>query len=97
MIMELDKVFLDNEFPYGLVITPRRRKLDAAKVAALADSIKEIGLQHPISVWSETTDSEVHLVAGLHRVEAVKKLGWDDIPCFFLSLDDPDRRLWEID
>ena len=74
----------------------RLRSLDPEKVAKLAKSMKVIGLQQPISVWSDSMDT-LGLVAGLHRLEAARKLGWEDIDCIFVDLDDLDRQLWEID
>ena len=84
----------------------RLRSADPERVAALAESIDAIGLQQPISVWSPDRDT-VNLVAGLHRLEAFKRLReelsdewdlrWDEIPCIFVDMDDLDRQLWEID
>ena len=37
------------------------------------------------------------MVAGRHRLEAGRKLGWQEIRCVFVHLDDIDRQLWEID
>jgi ParB family chromosome partitioning protein len=36
------------------------------------------------------------LVAGRHRLEAAKSLGWTEIDTFVLDGDDTDARLWEI-
>ncbi len=77
-------------------IGDRLRSLDPDKVAALAESMDAIGLQQPISVWSDSIDT-LELVAGLHRLEAARKLGWEDIDCIFVDMDDLDRQLWEID
>src|SRR5690606_34136961 len=41
-------------------------------------------------------ESEVHLVAGAHRLAAAKKLGWEDIDCVLVNMDEIDRKLWEI-
>lgn len=89
--METINVYLD-----GITVNDRLRKLDAKKVKGLAESIKAIGLQQPIHVWKESEDNIV-LVAGRHRLAAVKKLGWEQIECVFTGLGDSDRRLWEID
>ena len=82
-------------------VTVRERHRDAMpeKVAALAASMAKIGLQTPISVWTRDTadDVEIVLVAGLHRLEAARKLGWADIEAFDVELDEIDRELWEID
>jgi len=58
-----------------------------------------IGLMQPISVWIDGTsdDVSVTLVAGLHRLEAAKRLGWADIEAIEVVLDATDRELWEID
>ena len=77
-------------------VGPRLRSLDANKVAELAESMGSIGLQQPISIYSPN-DETLQLVAGLHRLEAARKLGWEDIDCIFVDMDDLDRQLWEID
>jgi hypothetical protein len=53
-------------------------------------------LQQPISVYSPNIET-LELVVGLHRLEAARKLGWEDIDCVFVNMDDLDRQLWEID
>jgi ParB-like chromosome segregation protein Spo0J len=48
-------------------------------------------------VWSPS-DSEVHLVAGRHRLAAAIRLGWDEIDANFLptDTDEIDRQILEI-
>ena len=89
--MHMSRVYIDS-----VRVPERLRKKDPAKVVALAESIAEIGLQQPISVWSPD-DETCDLVVGLHRLLAAQSLGWDEIDCVFLDLDDLDRQLWEID
>lgn len=72
----------------------RARGLDAPAVDRLAESIKAIGLQTPISVRMHGDD--LVLIAGLHRLEAAKRLGWDRIDAVYLDGDERDARLWEI-
>lgn len=55
----------------------RRRGLDGDKVATLAENILEEGLKLPISVRKDT--KRYVLVEGLHRLEACKALGEDEI------------------
>lgn len=88
--MELGKVYTD-----CLTIRERRRTLDKRKVDELAKSMAVIGLQQPISVWSPNETLAV-LVTGHHRFAAAVKLGWDEIDCIFVNMDEADRRLWEI-
>jgi uncharacterized ParB-like nuclease family protein len=79
----------------SLQIGKRHRTLDKHKVASLAESMKEIGLQQPISVFQN--GEAVHLVAGLHRVKAAINLGWEHIDAIVVNLDETDREIWEID
>ncbi len=51
----------------------RKKELDAAKAAALAEAILEEGQKTPISI-REDGDGFV-LVEGLHRLEACRSLG----------------------
>ena len=61
-------------------------------VKALAESIAEVGMMNPITV-----DAANNLVAGLHRLEAVKLLGWTEIECNVRELDELHAELAEID
>ena len=58
----------------------------------MADSIRELGLLHPIIV-----DKKYTLIAGLHRLEAVKLLEWTEIECTVSSLEGLKAELAEID
>jgi ParB family transcriptional regulator, chromosome partitioning protein len=63
-------------------------------VTALAESMQRLGQLQPISVCS--SDSTIVLVAGLHRLEAAKRLAWEDIEAVFVTGDEIDRELQEI-
>ena len=52
-----------------ITISPRRREVQSGDVKELADSIAEVGLINPIMV-----DQSHTLIAGLHRLEAMKML-----------------------
>ncbi|HEY7329496.1 MAG TPA: TM0106 family RecB-like putative nuclease [Gemmataceae bacterium] len=73
----------------------KRRPLNEQKVRTLAASIDKVGLQTPISVHRRKND--VLLVCGWHRLEAVKRLGWNSIKCTVLVGDDIQQRLWQTD
>jgi ParB family chromosome partitioning protein len=86
----------------------RLRRIRDEQVQALVLSIREIGLQSPISLRAVPCEEGVptphcyngntyHLVAGEHRLAACKVLGWKEIPAFILAADDTVCRLWEID
>ena len=42
---------------------------DTDRVKMIAESMREIGLQTPISVWSPDNGGTIRLVAGRHRLE----------------------------
>ena len=66
-------------------ITSRLRSLNQDFVVELAKSIKATGLINPISV------SNGILVTGLHRLEAFRLLGYEQITCKILDfISDPD-------
>lgn len=81
----------------------RLRDLDPAQVSALAESIKEVGLLNPITVYqreiirSGQPVNGYGLIAGAHRLEACKSLGWQEIPAVVVDLDDEDRIIAECD
>lgn len=88
----------------NIYIGHRQRKADPERVAALAASIKDIGLMTPITLRTipaieinGNTEYEVPaLIAGLHRIEAYKSLGIEDIPYIEIACDDVEAQLWEI-
>ena len=64
-----------------------------ATVLSLMQSIREIGLLHPITV--QKVGDEIHLVAGRNRLEAFKRLGtWDKIPAVLIEVS---ARIAELD
>ena len=75
-----------------ITVNPGRRELDLDNVKELAESIQELGLLHPIIV-----DKKHTLIAGLHRLEAVKLLEWTEIECTVSSLEGLKAELAEID
>lgn len=84
---------LDMKVPIGEIqIGEERRGVDAAHVRELADSIRELGLLNPVTV-----DRSNNLIAGLHRLEAVKILGWGEVECTVSSLEGLQAELAEID
>ena len=62
---------------------------------AVGRRIKTIGLQSPISVRVDAT-GKAHLVAGLHRLQAARDLGWKMIPAVTVTLTGKDLKRWEI-
>jgi N6-adenosine-specific RNA methylase IME4/ParB-like chromosome segregation protein Spo0J len=69
-----------------------RRSVDYDKVKEIANSIKEIGLINPI-----TLDTNMILIAGQHRLEAVKLNGQSEIEANIIDVDKLHAELAEID
>lgn len=76
-------------------IGTNRRALSRPAVKGLAASIAEVGLLSPITV--HPVGEAYELVAGRHRVEAARSLGWSEIDAILVDLGDIDRKLAEID
>jgi len=83
----------------------RKRDVEDDTVSRLAESIASVGLLNPIVVRSASGNaldnqpppSTVILVAGLHRLEALKKLGREVVECRLVSDDELQAELMEID
>ena len=73
-------------------INEGRRSVTPETVQGLTESIKEIGLMNPVTVTADHV-----LVAGLHRLEAARQLGWEEIECRVIDADDLHAELAEID
>jgi DNA modification methylase/ParB-like chromosome segregation protein Spo0J len=65
---------------------------DAKKARGIADSIREVGLLHPITITADHT-----LIGGRNRVEAFKLLGQESIPAVILEVEGLRRELAAID
>jgi ParB-like chromosome segregation protein Spo0J len=70
------------------------RPINKKKLNAIKDSIQEIGLKTPPTV-RPVEDGKFELVAGHHRIQALKELGRKKIRCFVIENKD-DARLWAI-
>ena len=73
-------------------VRPGRRNAAPEAVKTLAGSMAESGLMNPITV-----DAGHSLIAGLHRLEAAKLLGWTEVECTVCELDGLHAELAEID
>lgn len=81
----------------------RLRDIDRDQVASLAESIKEVGLLNPITVYHREIIRNGQpcqgfgLIAGAHRLEACKSLGWQEVPAVVVDLDEHHRVIAECD
>ena len=73
----------------------RMRHVVETRVEKLAESIRQLGVRVPVSVSGG--DGGYLLVAGLHRLEASKRLGLERVPCMVMAGDGVEAQLWEVD
>lgn len=76
----------------SIIVHSGRRELSQESVEKLALSIERIGLLNPITISSNRV-----LIAGWHRLEAVRQLGWSKIPCHIIELNDMQSELACLD
>jgi ParB/RepB/Spo0J family partition protein len=80
-----------------IVVGPRHRPLSDEAVDRMVESISRVGLLTPITVHTSASDDDPFwLVAGHHRLAAIRKLGWDTVDVFEVSGDDVEIELREI-
>ena len=77
----------------------RHRAVDMARVGTIKASIAEIGLRTPITVSAFNNDGQwsFRLVAGAHRLEALRQLGEEFVEAYVMEGSEEDAELWEID
>jgi ParB-like chromosome segregation protein Spo0J len=77
----------------ALKVMPNRRPIDPAKVRLIAASMAMIGQLYPIIV--REVKKKFYVIAGLHKLEAARSLGWDHIWCTYTlgGADDVEVRM----
>jgi ParB-like chromosome segregation protein Spo0J len=81
----------------------RLRGLNEKQVTRLVESIREIGLLNPITVWAmpgaegNMVEPDYGIVAGAHRLEACRRLDHTEIAANVVDLPDLKRQLAEVD
>src|SRR5690606_5002524 len=66
-----------------------RLEADPDGLESLAESIKTVGLQHPIIVRAVPGEPDAYeVVEGSRRLRALKKLGYSQIECRVAEMDD---------
>lgn len=81
----------------------RLRQVGDAKVEMLANSIADVGVLNPITVYrravirSGVSVEGYGLIAGLHRMQACQKLGLTDVPAHIVDLSELQRQIAECD
>lgn len=81
-----------------IVIGSRLRPVSVAGVESLIASISETGVMKDAIHLRKMKDGSLHLLAGAHRTEAARRLGWDEIEAkIWTDVTDDWARLIEID
>jgi ParB family chromosome partitioning protein len=81
----------------------RLREVSEAQVESLMDSISEVGLLNPITVYERPVVRGVHtrqgfgIIAGAHRKVACERLGLTDIAANVVTLSELQRQIAECD
>lgn len=92
MIIEVEQQILQSgKVPISRIVVGERKR-SLGDIAPLAESIKELGLLNPITILPDGS-----LVAGYHRLEACRSLGWVEVDVHVTSLDTLSAELAEID
>ena len=73
-------------------VSPDRREIKPEALKLQIKSMSEMGLINPITV-----NAQKELIAGLHRLEAAKALGWTEIKCSISTFTGIEAKLAEID
>lgn len=80
-------------------VTGRLRPVSEAGVEALIASIRTLGvMKDPVQVRRiRHQDGRLVLMAGAHRLEAARRLGWDTIPAALWECNDAWASMMEVD
>ncbi|MBU2867113.1 ParB/RepB/Spo0J family partition protein [Pacificibacter marinus] len=92
-LMQMDRVVISD-----VKTDNRLRPIVEAGVDSLIASINETGVMKDAIHVRKKHDGTLHLIAGCHRIEAAKRLGWDDIEAkVWTNVTDDWALLMEID
>jgi ParB family chromosome partitioning protein len=98
LIHDYTKRLIRKEDPFlnvpidNIIVAPDRNPIVEQTVLGLMDSIQKTTLINPITIGPD-----LKLIAGAHRLEACKRLGWTEIPAHQTTLDGLLAELAEID
>lgn len=72
----------ENTLPLSMIEVGVRHRREMGDLQSLAASIQSVGLLHPVVITADH-----RLIAGARRLEAVKRLGWREVPVTVVRLD----------
>ncbi len=79
----MEKTALFDVRPIDSIKVGARFRKDLGDIDALAGSIREVGLLHPIVIGADDT-----LIAGQRRLEACRQLGWREVPVRVIDVNE---------
>src|SRR5690242_13782081 len=71
------------------------RSDDPQTVAMLKETITTLGLLNPLTVKRGEHDT-FELLAGYHRLQAMKELGWTDVPVHVVAYEEKLQNEWAM-
>jgi hypothetical protein len=74
-----------------IIVARNAPPLDEATVNALVESMGRVGLINPVTVW-RPTGVMPELIAGHHRLEAARRLQWEQIDAYVIEGNDHDQQ-----
>lgn len=77
-----------------ILVDDNRRALRQSAVERKKESMSFIGMKTPITV--KRGEDGLHLITGLHRLDAAKALGWETIDAAFFEGDEIEARMWQL-
>lgn len=77
--------------PLASIMVGDRIRSNLGDLTGLKSSIERVGLLNPICV-----DKDLNIITGRRRLEACRQLGWDEIECTVIPLDEFDRKIAEL-
>lgn len=86
-----------------IAVGERLRSAGDAQVASLVESIRDVGVLNPITVYprkvivDNVSADGYGIVAGLHRYTACKELGLEEIPAHIVTMGELERQIAECD
>jgi ParB family transcriptional regulator, chromosome partitioning protein len=83
--------------PDQIEVGDRLRSVDTDYVALIAASMREHGQRAPIEVRKIGRTGKYALIAGAHRLAALREIGADTAACVVLKVTDLEAQLLEID
>ncbi|KAB6715831.1 ParB/RepB/Spo0J family partition protein [Roseobacter sp. TSBP12] len=93
-LMQINRVRLDDV----IISLHRLRPVSVAGVESLIASINETGVMKDAIHVRKKKDGTLHLLAGAHRIEAARRLGWEEIEAkVWTDVTDDWALLMEID